>query len=244
MARRHRHAGDDDGGEHGVLTVPVAHPGRHRHARALRRRAAARDVPAEDGDRGVDRHDEPHRAAGGVGRRRPHHACGTGRRRHVADHRTEDLHHVRRARSRRQHRPPRPRSRSRRAARDEGDLVLHRPQVPRRRRWFDRTAQRRRVCVARGQDGHQRQSDVRDGVRGCRRVPRRRAQPGHALHVQDDEHGEAVGRHRRSGRRRPGVPAGGGVRQRTGAGSSGRRRRPTATPRSSNTPTCAGCCSR
>ncbi len=33
-------------------------------------------------------------------------------------------------------------------------------------------AQRRRVCVDRGQDGHQRQPDVRDGVRGRRRVPR------------------------------------------------------------------------
>ena len=134
VARRHRHAGDDDGGEHGVLAVPAAHPGRHRHARALRRRAAARDVPAEDGDRGVDRHDEPHRAAGRVRRRRPHHAGRAGGRRHVADHRAEDLHHLRRARPRRQHRPPRPRPRARCAAGDEGDLLLHRPQVPRRRR--------------------------------------------------------------------------------------------------------------
>ena len=51
-----------------------------------------------------------------------------------------------------------------------------------------------RVRVDRGQDGDQRQPDLRDGLRGRRRVPDRRAQPGHALHVPDDEHGSAVGR--------------------------------------------------
>ena len=63
-----------------------------------------------------------------------------------------------------------------------------------------RRAQRRRVRLHRAQDGHQRQPDVRDGVRRRRRVPHRRAQRGHALHVQDDEHGPPVGRASRAWR--------------------------------------------
>ena len=38
VARRHGDAGGPDVGEHGVLAVPDAHPGCHRHARALRQR--------------------------------------------------------------------------------------------------------------------------------------------------------------------------------------------------------------
>ena len=45
---------------------------------------------------------------------------GAGRRRLVADHRPEDLHHLRRARPHRQHRPPRARPGARRAAGHEG----------------------------------------------------------------------------------------------------------------------------
>ena len=56
VARRHRHAGVHLQRQHGVLDVPAAHPGRHRHAAPPRQRGAEGDLPPEDGDRGVDRH--------------------------------------------------------------------------------------------------------------------------------------------------------------------------------------------
>ncbi len=37
----HRPPGDDDRGQHGLLAVPAAHPGRHRHAAALRRTSSS-----------------------------------------------------------------------------------------------------------------------------------------------------------------------------------------------------------
>ena len=60
--------------------------------------------------------------------------CGPGRRRDVADHRPEDLHHLRRARPGRQHHPPRAGPGAGRPAGHTGDLVLHRAEAPRRRR--------------------------------------------------------------------------------------------------------------
>ena len=68
------------------------------------------------------------------------------------------------------------------------------PKFLRRRRRHPRRAQLGRVRVDRDEDGHQRQSDLRHGVRRRRRLPRRRAQRGHALHVQDDEHGAPLRR--------------------------------------------------
>ncbi len=86
------------------------------------------------------------------------------------------------------------------------------PKYLSRRRRHDRRPQRRAVRVDRAQDGHQRQPDVRHGVRGRRRLSHRRAQRGHALHVPDDEHGASLGRPRgpRGGRAR--LPAGRRVR--------------------------------
>ena len=167
---------------------------------ALRQRGAARDVPAEDGDRRVDRHDEPHRAAGRLRRRRAHHPGRARRRRHVADHRPEDLHHLRRARPRRQHRPPRAGPGARRARR--APRASRASSCPSSSSRDDGTLGERNavaVRVDRAQDGHQRQPDVRARLRRRRRLPHRRAQPGHALHVHDDEHGPPVGRRRGPG---------------------------------------------
>ena len=80
----------------------------------------------------VDRHDEPDRAAGRLRRRRPDDEGRARRRRDVADHGPEDLHHLRRARPGGQHRAPRAGAGAGRAARDEGHLLLHRAEVPRR----------------------------------------------------------------------------------------------------------------
>ena len=77
---------------------------------------------------------------------------------------------------------------------------------------------------------------------GRRRVPRRRAQPGHAVHVQDDEQRPPVGRAVGAGARRAGVPAGGRLRRRADAGAGARRGERLGDQ--SSTPTCAGCCSR
>ena len=52
----------------------------------------------QDGVGRVDRHDEPHRARRRVRRRRAAHQGRAPGRRHLPDHRPEDLHHVRRAR--------------------------------------------------------------------------------------------------------------------------------------------------
>ena len=86
-------------------------------------------------------------------------------------------------------------------------------------------AQRRRVRVDRAQDGDQRQPDVRDGLRRRRRVPHRRAQPGHAVHVHDDEQRPPVGR-ARGARRRPSGPTSRPSPTPPSAARAGRRARP------------------
>ena len=78
------------------------------------------------------------------------------------------------------------------------------------------------------------------GLRRRRRPPHRRGQPGHAVHVHDDEQRPVVGRPRGARRVRSGLPAGHGVRRRAAPGP-GAWRRPASRP-SSSTPTCAGCC--
>ena len=165
------------------------------------------------------------------------------RRRHLPHHRHEDLHHLRRARPGREHRPPRAGPRARRAARHQGHLVLHRPQVPRERRRHARRAQRRQVRVDRAQDGHQGQPHLRHGLRRRRRLPHRRGEPGHAVHVHDDEQRPPVGGRAGPVARRAGLPGRRRLRPRAapgpGAGRAGRASR----RRSSSTPTCAACCS-
>ena len=62
---------------------PLLTQGRDRGDRIARLGCAEAEVPAEDGRRHVDRHDESHRAAGRLGSRRRPHEGGPARRRHV-----------------------------------------------------------------------------------------------------------------------------------------------------------------
>ena len=119
------------------------------------------NVPAEDGGRHVDRHDEPHRAAGRVRPRRRAHARGAAGRRHVQAVRPEDLHHLRRARLHREHHPPGAGAHAGCAGRREGHLAVRRAQVPGQRRWHARRAQRRALRVDRAQARHPREPDRR-----------------------------------------------------------------------------------
>jgi hypothetical protein len=64
-------------------------------------------LPAEAGLRRMDRHHEPHRAAGRLRPRRAAHQAPSRRPTALPHHRHKDLHHLRRARHGRQHRPPR-----------------------------------------------------------------------------------------------------------------------------------------
>ena len=91
-------------------------------------------VPAEHGRRHLDRHDEPHRAAGRIRPRRRAHARGPAGRRHVQALRPEDLHHLRRARLHREHHPSRARADARRARRRQGHIAVRRAQVSGQRR--------------------------------------------------------------------------------------------------------------
>ena len=204
-------------------------------------------VPAPPRERRVDRHHEPHRARRGLRRGQRAHPRRAAGRRHLPHHRHQDLHHLRRARPHRQHHPPGPGPHPRRASRHQGHLLLHRPQVPGARRRQPRRAQRRELRVHRAQDGHQGQPHVRAVLRragrGRRRLPHRRGERRHALHVHDDEQ-RPPGRRRRGPRhRRDGLPGRRRSTPRSGC-RAGRRALPAAPARpSSSTPTCAACCS-
>ena len=93
-----------------------------------------------------------------------------------------------------------------------------------------RRAQRRHVRLDRAQDGHQGQPHLRDELRRAgrrRRLPHRRGEPGHALHVHDDEQRPALGGARGPGPGRAGLPGRAAVRPGApaghGAGRPGRR---------------------
>ena len=62
--RRGGGGGDVARRQHGVRAVPAADARRDRGAVAVRHRGAEGALPAEDGRGHLDRHDEPHRAAG------------------------------------------------------------------------------------------------------------------------------------------------------------------------------------
>ena len=97
---RDRGLGDVEQRQSGVLPVPDPDPGGRRAAAAPRQRRAAGTLPAEAGQRRVDRHDVPDRAAGRLRRRRaPDPRAARGRS--LPDPRHQDLHHLRRARSHR-----------------------------------------------------------------------------------------------------------------------------------------------
>ena len=128
-AARHRGRGDVAFVEPRVQPVPDADAGRDRGDRAsAAREALKQQVPAEHGRRHVDRHDEPHRAAGGLRPRGRAHEGGAAGRRHVQALRPEDLHHLRRARLHREHHPPGARAHAGRARGRQGHLALRRAQ--------------------------------------------------------------------------------------------------------------------
>ena len=170
----------------------------------------------------MDRHDEPHRAAGGLGPGRRAHARGAAARRDVQAPRQQDLHHLRRARLHRQHRAPRARAHAGRAGRDQGHLALRRAQVPGERRWQPRCAQRRALRVARAQARHPREPDGGPRLRRSRRRGRPHSGRGESrprIHVRDDEPRAFRRRDAGCGSRGSRVPARRHVRARARAGT-------------------------
>jgi hypothetical protein len=228
--------------EPGVLAVPRPHPGRDPPAARPRKRGAAGHVPAQAGDRRVDRHHEPDRARRRLGCGRGPYQGDAGGRRHMASHRPEDLHHLRRARHGRQHHPSRPSARPRSAARHPRHLVLRRAQDTCRPGRRPRRAQPGQLGVDRAETRHPRQPDLRARLRPRPRLPHRQAQRGHALHDHDDEQRPPPRGLPGPRRGEPGLPAIRRLRQRapprpgTGGRGGGRRRR------SSTIPTSGACC--
>ena len=110
---------------------PLAHLRGDRSARGAWLEGAQGRLSREARLGRVDGDHEPHRAAG---RLRPLGAPdqgGAGGRRHLPDHRAEDLHHLWRARPDRQHHPPGAGAAARRAARHARHLALPRAEIPR-----------------------------------------------------------------------------------------------------------------
>ena len=126
--------GNVERGQHVVRLVPDADARRDRGAGTARLGRPEAHLPAEDGQRRVDRHDEPDRAAG---RLRPVGGANARRsaaRRQLPRARPEDLHHLRRARPHREHRAPRAGTHAGRARGRQGHLAVPRAEVPRRGR--------------------------------------------------------------------------------------------------------------
>ena len=154
-------AGDVAGGQHGLRPGAAAEPGRDRRHPSSRLGRAEGRLSAQDDLRRMDRHHEPHRAAGGLGSRPAQEPRGQERR-PLPGHRPEDLHHLRRARPDREHRAPGAGAHARCAGRRARHLAVHRAEVPGRRRRQARQAQRPALRVARAQARHPCQPDLRD----------------------------------------------------------------------------------
>ena len=131
LAPSHRDAGPGnlEEREHGAVPGADADVGRVRGAEAPRLAAAAADLPSQADLRRVDRHHEPHRAAGGLGSIRRAHARGA-RGRPLPHPGHQDLHHLGRARHDGEHRAPGAGAHARCAGRGEGHLAVHRAEVP------------------------------------------------------------------------------------------------------------------
>ena len=222
---------------------PLLTQGGGRGAGGPRLRGAEGALPREARLRRMDRHHEPDRAAGRLRPRRAAHPGRAGGRRHLPDHRPEDLHHLRRARSRRQHRPSRAGAAAGRAGGHARHLAVPGAEVP----VPDGSsgAQRSALLRHRAQAGHPRLADLLHGVRrrGRRhRLADRRGEPRPRLHVHDDE------QRRASASASQGVAVAERATQRALAYAHERRQgRAVAPPRrrarSSRIPTCSGCCS-
>ena len=182
-------------GRHGLRPRPGADHGRRRCARGARQRRAQARLSAEARLRRMDGHDAAHRAAGRLRCRRAAHQGRARRRRQLSHHRAEDLHHLRRARSHRQHHPFRAGAAARRAAGNARHLAVPGAEIPAQRRRLARRAQRRARAFDRAQARHPRLAHLHHGARrrGRRhRLPHRRGEPRHGLHVHHDEPGAAL----------------------------------------------------
>ncbi len=223
---------------------PGAERGRHRGDRPARRRGAARTVSPQTGRRHLDRYDEPHGAAGGLGRGRAPHPRRAAGGRHLPHPRQQDLHHLRRARPHGEHRASRPRPSARRPARSSRDLAVPGPEVPPGRGRQARPAQRRPVQRPRTQARHACRADLHHELRRRRRrdgLAGRRTQSRAELHVHDDEQRPPCRGHpgRRRGRTRD---AGGDRLSPAPACRAAAPHRPTPRARSFTIRTSLACC--
>ena len=168
------------------------------------------------------------------------------RRRQLPHHRPENLHHLWRARSHRQHHPFGAGAAAGRAGRHARHLAVPGAEIPGQRRRLARRAQRRARPFDRAQARHPRLAHLHHGLRrpGRRhRLPRRRGEPRHGLHVHHDEPGAARGRPagRRpspSARRSRRSPMRASASRAAPTGAKRRRR----CRRSSRIPTSSACC--
>ena len=131
-------------------------------------------LSAEDGDRRMDRHHEPDRAALRHRSRPDPHQGGEAGRRQLPDHRHQDLHLGRRARSRRQYRASRAGAHRRRARGHQGPLAVRGAEIRAQGGRLARRPQRRHLRLDRREDGHSRQLDLRHELRRRDRLAGRR----------------------------------------------------------------------
>ncbi len=124
-------------------------------------------LPAQAGFRRMDRHDEPDRAAGRLGSRRPHHPRRAGRRRRLATHRPEDLHHLGRPRHDGQYRPSRAGPPAERAARLARQFAVPGAEAAGERGRLAGRPQRRHLRLDRAQARHPRLAHLRHALRGA-----------------------------------------------------------------------------
>ncbi len=231
-ARRARRAGaaedrvdacrrDVEVGEPFFLARHDAHCGRGRGIDPARHRGTKKAIPAEDDSGQLDRHHEPHRAAGG---HRPGSGADQGgpRRRPLSRLGAEDLHHLRRARSGREHRAPRARARGRCARGRARHFDVPRAEVPGERRRVAGAEERGAVRLDRAQARYPREPDRRPHIRKRGRLSCGRGEPRPRIHVHHDESRTVRGGHGRPRDLRARLPA--GPRVRKGARPEPRRR--------------------
>ena len=124
-----------------IMMYPGLSHGCHGHDPHLRDPGAEGDVHSQDDVRRMGRHHVSDRARCRFRCRRPEDQGGQAGRRHLQDHRPEDIHLLRRQRLLQEHDPPGPRPHRRRPGGHQGHLDLHRSQVPGQQRRLPRRAQ-------------------------------------------------------------------------------------------------------
>ena len=206
--RRPGPAGDDDVGQHGAVAEPGADPERDRGTDQARHAGPAGALRAPPADRRVERHDAAHRARRRIGRRRRAHPGRAGRRRHLADHRHQAVHHLGRARPDRQHRAPRagPHAGAPAGTKGLSLFLVSKRAVDADGRLGERNAVRC-VSIEHKVGIHASPTCVLDFDRGRRRAGGR-GRRRHADDVRGDELGPAVDRTAGPGRGRGRHPAG------------------------------------